>query len=283
MRFGWQFFAKISSFTAIFLLFTSNANARVYGEKFCNTPGFHCIKVKGVVKNGVALKSETWESLWPDSRERDIVKKLNRLHNWLFPGTTLAVPDDMNGKTHMDFSPFPKRLEDFSARVLNLLGAVPMPYYIESLGVSYKPIPQLKEKLYIFNPALLAWAVYDASDKLINWGPGLGGKDYCPDIDKKCRTPSGIFEAMAKHGYNYRSNLYPPGCTGEECSWMPYAIKVREDGLSMHGAKWFIGHHASHGCVRLFTADAKWLNQKFVDIKTKEKNGTKVIFLPYPK
>src|SRR3989338_6531053 len=106
------FFDRISFFTAIILLFSGNADAhRLYGEKFCKEPGFHCIKVKGVVKNGVALKSDTWKSLWPNSRERDIVKRVNRLHNWLFPGTTLAVPNDMKGKTHLDFSPYPRRAE----------------------------------------------------------------------------------------------------------------------------------------------------------------------------
>lgn len=262
---------KLVNFGVILAIFTLPINpafARFYGEKFCNQPGFHCVKIK---------KSETGNLTWPDPRELEIVEKINRVHKWLSPGATMLVPDDMNGKTYMNFSDFPKTLKEFKNNTDS---------YLELNGDWKKSTDLLdkisdNEKVVIWAPELLAWAAYK-NGKLINWGPGLGGADRCKDKAGLCRTPSGIFEALIKKGYNHHSDLYPKGCKGKDCSWMPYAVRVREDGLSMHGSKWFIGHHASHGCVRLFTKDAKWLNQKFFDYKTKDRSGTKVIFLPYP-
>lgn len=248
MPYHCMFFAKVGSFLTVLLLFESLSFAHLYGEKFCKMPGFHCIRVGGTTK-----RPQTWDNLWPDKREQTIVKKLNRLHVWLVRGTILAVPNGMNGKTHMDFAPFPKAINAGN------------------------------EKLFVFDPKILAWAAYDAIGNLVNWGPALGGKKYCEDTGRSCRTPPGAYEALAKRGFGYRSTLYPIGCKNEECSWMPYYIKVRKDGLGIHGSKWFIGRHTSHGCVRLFIEDARWLNKFFIDTATKEKRGTKIIFRSYPK
>lgn len=245
---------KIGVFMAIIWAISYSAETHAYyGKRACNLPGFHCVKLK---------KYETGAKTWPDRRELYIIRKINRINKWLNPERTLLVPNDMEGKTYMDYSPFPKYAAELPKKFAVL-------------------IP--KEKFVVWDPAILAWAAYDAKGELANWGPGLGGKAYCPDIKRRCRTPAGIFEALVGKGYKYWSNLYPPGCKSEECSWMPYYVRVREDGLGMHGSKWFIGQHASHGCVRLFTDDAKWLNEKFFDYKTKKRPGTKVIFLPYPK
>lgn len=248
---------KISVFIAIIAAVVYSAESRAYyGKRACNLPGFHCIKLN---------QYETGAKTWPDPRELDIIRKINRIRKWLNPEKTLLVPDDMKGKTYRDFSPFPKEAKNLPEKFFKFIGALP------------------PEKFVVWDPAILAWAAYDAEGNLANWGPGLGGKAYCPDVKKWCRTPAGVFEALARKGYKYWSNLYPPGCKSIECSWMPHYVRVREDGLGMHGSKWFVGEHASHGCVRLFTEDAKWLNQKFFDYKTKHRPGTKVIFLPYPK
>jgi lipoprotein-anchoring transpeptidase ErfK/SrfK len=47
-------------------------------------------------------------------------------------------------------------------------------------------------------------------------------------------------------------------------------------GYAFHGSPKVPGQNASHGCVRIFTDDAKWLNENFVEI------GTTVIINPYP-
>ena len=35
-------------------------------------------------------------------------------------------------------------------------------------------------------------------------------------------------------------------------------------GFALHGSYEVPGYHASHGCVRMFVNDAKWLNEEFV-------------------
>jgi lipoprotein-anchoring transpeptidase ErfK/SrfK len=46
-------------------------------------------------------------------------------------------------------------------------------------------------------------------------------------------------------------------------------------GYALHGSNDVPGYNASHGCVRLVTEDAKWLNTQFVNV------GTRVIIKPY--
>jgi lipoprotein-anchoring transpeptidase ErfK/SrfK len=36
------------------------------------------------------------------------------------------------------------------------------------------------------------------------------------------------------------------------------------NGFALHGSYEVPGYNASHGCVRIFVNDAKWLNQDFV-------------------
>ena len=53
---------------------------------------------------------------------------------------------------------------------------------------------------------------------------------------------------------------------------MPYCMFFHE-GYALHGGT-LPGHHASHGCLRLYTEDAEWLNEMFV---TAGIGGTEVI------
>ena len=62
---------------------------------------------------------------------------------------------------------------------------------------------------------------------------------------------------------------------------MPYCMYFHK-GFALHGSNDIPGFRASHGCIRMFTDDAKWLNHEFVDI-AKDTNaylGTKVTVLP---
>jgi len=262
--------AKMRKFSCFIIIastfFCTASYAGFYGEKYCATPGFHCEKIK---------KSTLAEMIWTDARESEIVKKINRVHKWLQPGSLILIPDNMAGKTYMDFSPFPKTFNEFRYNLPNYISSK----FLEQSNAYLKEILS-EEKIVIWVPEMLAWAAYEKG-KLINWGPALGGANRCEGKAGSCKTPSGIFEALEQKGVGHHSDLYPRGCKGKDCSWMPYSVKVRGDGLSMHGSKWFIGRHASHGCVRLFTKDAKWLNQKFFDYKTKKNKGTKIVLLPY--
>ena len=247
------------------------ANSR-YGESLCEKDGYYCLKIKAetkevTVKNGDKSKKvkrriyiaeniltgetrefeslPTWDTLWPEAAERNIVQKVNRLNISIRNGFVIAVPNDMQDKTYMNFSPFPQSTEPNN------------------------------EKLLIWDPKLLAWAAYDSNGVLIAWGPGVGGMDFCPDIKRSCRTIAGTFTILEKYGANYRSSKYPlDECRGSEpgrpgCAPMPYFMKFHRGGLGFHGSPDVPGAHASHGCVRIFTEDAEWLSKNFADTGTK--------------
>ena len=235
---------------------TSKAELLEYGTALCgDTVNFYChtigmttITEQVETAEGVKLKEkevlETWELLWGNSIEREIVMKINRRNIKLKKGDVIAVPCDMSGKTFMDFSPYTNSIEPPG------------------------------EKLIIFDPELLAYAAYDQTGTLVRWGPAVGGKDYCPDIQRSCRTKVGEFHIIRKEGPNYRSSRYPIGCSGSGCARMPYAMFFAAN-YAFHAGN-LPGANASHGCVRLFYSDAEWLNKNFIEL------GTWVIIRPYP-
>lgn len=191
---------------------------------------------------------DTWELLFPNAASRELVMKLNRLNVVLKKGMPLAIPKELAGKTLADFSPFPRWIK----------------------------APD--EKVLIFDPALLAWAAYKPNGELIRWGPAIGGMDRCLDTWKRCRTVVGEFKVTIMGDAESRSHIYPIGCGSKKnpCAPMPWFIGFFKRLYGFHGSEKMVGKHASHGCVRLFLDDAKWLNQNFAEI------GTKVIIRKYP-
>ncbi len=211
------------------------STSEYYGLGLCNKPGYKCIRVK---------RSTTWKKMFPNSRELDIVQRLNRTDTYLYRGRKLVVPDNFQNVTLASISPFPLKIKS------------------------------PKEKLIIVDQNLLAVGAYDSDGNLLFWGPIASGKDYCPDIRRSCRTITGIYYVFNKKGYKCRSNIFPIGRGG---SHMPFCMFFYK-GYALHGSKEVYGFRDSHGCVRLFTRDAKWLNENFVDIAhaTGEK-GTKIV------
>ena len=57
---------------------------------------------------------------------------------------------------------------------------------------------------------------------------------------------------------------------------MPFCMHFYR-GYAFHGATAVPGYRASHGCIRLFIEDARWLNNEFIDVGAK---GTRVIIGP---
>jgi hypothetical protein len=225
-----------------------------YGEQYCDLVQYGCTTiqyqiVEKTVTRGRRKKtikviqkkvSPQWEELWPDETEREIVKRLNRMNGKLKGGMVIAYPLDMAGKTYMDYAPFPLTREGGG------------------------------EKLIVVDLGRLAFAAYDEYGKLRKWGPIAGGRSGL-------RTPPGEYLIKSKRGGGYRSGKYPKGC-GEEvggvCSPMPFAMHFRT-GYALHGG-YLPGRHASHGCVRMYWQDAKWLNREFAPI------GTRVLINWYP-
>ncbi len=235
---------------------------RPYGSKLCVERGFHCYQIdkheisregqtKQDTKTVKRKQLDSWGSLFPDPTARMLVMKLNRMNIELERGMVIAIPDILAGKTLMDFSPFP----------------------LSRNGTG--------EKVLIWDPKLLAWAAYNEGGILTRWGPGVGGKEWCPDIERPCKTINGTFRLMYKTGRYHRSDHYPVGeCLGSllarpGCAPMPWFMCFDDDGYGLHGSDEIPGYNASHGCIRIFTDDAEWLNLNFVNERTD------IIILPY--
>ena len=199
------------------------AKTRFYGAHLCGYPDFKCVSVK---------RGDTWKSMFPDQREREMVKRLNRTNVALYYRTWIVVPVYLDDVQYMDLSPFPHRVSATGKRHLKV---------------------DLSDH---------AFAAYDQDGKLVHWGPISGGKGWCPDTDSLCRTALGEHKVYRKQGAGCRSSKYPIETNGG--ARMPYCMHYYR-GYAIHGSN-LPGYHASHGCVRLFDEDAKWLNQSFLKI-----------------
>ncbi len=222
---------------AFFIAHTAYSQHR-FGEALCKTPDYNCIKIKS---------GEDWEQLFPSPEERDIVKRINRMNVNLRPGMIIAVPKNIDRISIYDVSPFPR--------------------YIEPDG----------EKTVFVSQKQLAWGAYDEKGELIWWGPISPGTGLCGNADGKCLTPSGSFRIIRKQDINCISTVFPRhanGTTGG--AFMPYCMHFMR-GFALHGSDAVPGYKASHGCVRMFIEDARWLNEDFIDLPGAGMKGTRVI------
>ncbi len=207
-----------------------------YGTGLCVYPEYECIKVQS---------GQTWENLFPDEKQRDLVQRINRFYNSVWAGKEIVVPKDLAHATLLSLSPFPDRID------------------------------AEHEKQIIVDQDKLAWGAYDATGQLVSWGPIASGSDKCSDSNKPCRTLTGIFRVFSKESASCKSDIFPIGKGGAK---MPYCMYFHK-GFALHGSTDMPGYRASHGCVRMFVRDAKWLNEEFVEISN-EKNeymGTVVV------
>lgn len=209
-----------------------------FGESLCSSADYFCLKVK---------YGESWESLFPSEEERDIVRRVNRMNINLRAGMTIAVPKNLDRLTIYDVSPFPR--------------------YIESDG----------EKTIFVSQAQLAWGAYDDKGELLWWGPLSSGSGHCKGLDGTCMTPSGSFRVIRKQDIDCISTAFPMRADGESGgAEMPYCMHFFR-GYALHGSDTVPGYRASHGCVRIFVEDARWLNEEFVDLPGGGLKGTRVV------
>lgn len=124
---------------------------------------------------------------------------------------------------------------------------------------------------FVFNPNTLTWKAIDDHGKVVRTGRGSGGKHYCSDTHRRCKTPSGVFYVHSKGGSGCKSSKYPIGRGG---SPMPYCMFFTKY-YAIHGSYEVPNYNASHGCIRVTPGDASWLSHHFIHI------GTKVIVKPY--
>ena len=183
---------------------------------------------------------EDWESLFPEAEEQDIVRRVNRMNINLHTGMHIAVPKHLERLTIYDVAPFPR--------------------YIDSPG----------EKIIFANQKQLAWAAYSAEGELVWWGPLSSGKG-------EYQTPSGLFRIIRKQDVECISTAFPQRPDGESGgAEMPYCMHFFR-GYALHGSEELPGFRASHGCIRLFPEDARWLNEEFIDLPNGNFPGTRVI------
>lgn len=127
-------------------------------------------------------------------------------------------------------------------------------------------------KVFIFDPKAAAWAAYDKQGNLVKTGAASGGKSYCEDVGRSCRTVTGRYSVYSKKGEDCKSGSYPIETGGG--ARMPYCMHFYK-GYSIHAAYEVPKWNTSHGCIRVLPSAAKWLNEDFMTI------GTTVIVKPY--
>ena len=147
-------------------------------------------------------------------------------------------------------------------------------YLKDKRGRDYFPlqIAPIGRKQFIFDPKVAAWAAYDEEGHRVMTGGASGGKDFCEDVGKPCRTVIGEFRVYNKRGLECKSGEYPVETVGG--AKMPYCMYFYR-GFTIHAAYEVPNYNSSHGCVRVFPSAAKWLNEEFITI------GTKVTVLSY--
>jgi hypothetical protein len=177
-------------------------------------------------------RGDSWSKLFPNEDQRDLIMRINRTNNPIYSGMILAVPKDNNNSLDpLDYAPFNRQIEPPG------------------------------EKIIIVSLDKLAFGAYNDNGELTYWGPISAGKGYCPDLGRGCHTARGHFKIYRKLGAGCVSSKFPIGHGGAP---MPYCMFFN-GGFALHGSYDVPGYNASHGCVRLFVKDAKWLNQDFVE------------------
>jgi hypothetical protein len=228
--------------TLLGIAFNASA-ATTYGAQLCHTAGFTCFKIK---------PGDSWEKLAPDLKQRDLLQRINRMNIQPRVGSFIAMPTNLADMTIYDASPFPR--------------------YITPPGA---------KTIYVTQKDL-AWGAYDADGNLVWWGPISPGQSYCPDIHQSCTTPDGSYVMQWKEGIDCISSQFPIHKDGSKGGApMPYCMHFW-GGYAMHGSTEVPGYAASHGCVRMFTRDAEWLNEQFINLPRTGQQGTRLIISEKP-
>jgi lipoprotein-anchoring transpeptidase ErfK/SrfK len=126
--------------------------------------------------------------------------------------------------------------------------------------------------IFIFDPKNLQWAVYDKKGDRVGMGKGVGGKDFCPDINKPCRTVEGVYTVFRTENEACTSKTFPIDEGGG--APMPHCMFFYK-GYAIHGSNQLPDKNASHGCIRVSKEAAEWMNTYYIQ------PGSIVMVLPY--
>lgn len=202
-----------------------------YGRSLCHKRDFHCV----VVQPGA-----NWFTLFPIDWQREIVMRLNRTNVDIRYRTWLVVPDSWSNFDYLKAAPFPDR------------------------------ITPPKEPEIIVNLQHYAFAAYNAEGYLVYWGPAAGGRKWCDETHASCLSATGMYRIYRIQGEDCVSSEFDEEdkINGKGGAPMPYCMHYR-GGWALHGSTLSGFVNRSHGCVRLFKDDARWLNEQFVQLGTK--------------
>lgn len=79
---------------------------------------------------------------------------------------------------------------------------------------------------FVFNPNTLTWKAIDSNGKVVRTGRGSGGRRYCPDIHRGCKTPIGVFTIWSKGGAGCKSSRYPVGKGAHLCLIVCFLLSI---------------------------------------------------------
>lgn len=130
---------------------------------------------------------------------------------------------------------------------------------------------QFANNTFVFSPRTLSWKAINDRGQVVRSGRGSGGRGYCPDIHRGCRTPTGTFSVISKGGPGCKSSRFPVGKGGAP---MPYCMFFSRY-YAVHGSYEVPNYNASHGCIRIDPSEAHWLSNNFMHV------GTRVIVKSY--
>lgn len=148
------------------------------------------------------------------------------------------------------------------------LSAMVLSCSIDAGAQQYDNSSPKEERYFIFDPNSQKWAAFVNGRKVAS-GPANGGG---PGLE----TPSGTFHIYTKKGPGYLSNQYPINPDGSRGgAQMPYAMHFTKSGHAIHGAPSLSRYNSTHGCIRVKTSAAKWLNESFMT------PSTKIVVYPY--
>lgn len=184
---------------------------------------------------------DSWQTLFPNPDSRDLEMRLNRINLGLRAGWVIAIPKNLAHMSYLDVSPFPLQIR------------------------------ATDQKSVVVDLNKLAWGAYDENGTLVHWGPASGGQGWCSDVEKPCHTRTGNYTVVSKQDYDCISSKFPEPYGGAA---MPYCMHY-SGPYALHGSFEVPGYNASHGCVRMFINDARWMNNSFID------NNTKVVIKNY--
>ncbi len=256
-----KYIALIAMLSMMLLSFSVEAQDRY--SHYDKRPMKRVVIVKKTSYDSYRAANNEYATRYPRSHYRHTAntKRASYYGNAYHYGRATGYRRGSHYDSYSDYERRPNREYDsdseYDSNTDNDISSAPFPSKISSSNIIKVDLGQL------------AWGAYDDGGNLVKWGRASGGKNYCADINKGCKTVTGTFTIYRKQGSECKSNRFPVGKGGAP---MPYCMHFH-GAYAMHGGQ-VPNYNASHGCVRLVHEDAQWLNEDFVRVGSTRVNIT---------